>query len=111
MPKGFGGRSGGRDAFTDDQMRWTALWESFFDVKNGLRPVSSGEFPHTVKIRGAKRLDPGEVASWQWMLGHFQRINASLRKSREPEVEFATFPRTQSDCERVIAWRARKPIG
>jgi hypothetical protein len=110
MPKGFASRSGGK-GFSDDEMRWIALFEAFFDKKNGLRPLDIGEFPHAIIIRCAKRLNPGEVAGWEWILGHFQRINASLSKSREPLVEFDAFPRTQSDCERIDRWRTANPRG
>jgi hypothetical protein len=111
MAKGFQPRRPAKDAFTGEQMQWIDTWERFFDVKNGLRVADDGEFPHTITIRGAKRLEPGQVAGWPWLLSHFERVNASLRKSREPLVEFDAFPRTQSDCERVAAWRRPNPIG
>jgi hypothetical protein len=111
MAKGFQPRRPAKDAFTAEQMQWIDDWEEFFDVKNGLRAAANGEFPHLITIRGAKRLEPGEVADWQWLLGHFERINASLRKSREPLVEFDAFPRTQADCERIATWRVANPRG
>jgi hypothetical protein len=97
------------DVFTDEQLRIIETWERRFDEKNGVIGHGSQIIPHTIVIRTAKRLDPGEIAGWEWLLGHFVRINKSLRKSREPLVEFDMFPKTEGDVERIVAYRAAHP--
>lgn len=90
--------------FTDDQLAQIELHELFHE---GVRDDPMGDLIFVY----AKRLKPGEVYGWPWLLEITQNIESFNRKHSVYQPAWDEFPHSSADIAKVIAWRAGKPRG
>jgi hypothetical protein len=110
MARGFARRDGSRanGGFSDDDLRELLRKEAAMDAYNrrdyDAIPADLAIFCGIMATRA-----PGEgqrKVSWRHYLELTEGVNKSHKQSKEPMVQWPSFPFTESDIRKIIDWRA-----